>query len=245
MAAGLFRTVEEKAPADAAADLNISETLAKHGVNLNYQKKPALSKCKENEIYLMNKQKMFLVSSEKIVHDISGLAKYEENLVNQIKSQDEIIKTLKARLEATEKQDKNLGQILNSLKINEKTRLKELEETKKLLDDSLQRRKELEEKNLEQIKEVQTANKYSEELKLLLHEKDIIINDLRGKMNLSEEAEKNKYLEEKLDICEKEKDAVSKANKILEENYKILNSVNMVLKVIYSWKLLNFLLCRH
>ena len=91
---------------------------------------------------------------------------------------------------------------------------------------------DLEKKNLEQIKEVQTAKKYTEELKLLLHEKDIIINDLRGKMNLSEEAEKNKYLEEKLDTCEKEKDAVSKANKILEENYKILNSLNMV-KVIY------------
>ena len=228
-AAGLCRTVEEKAPAEtAAADLKISETLAKHGVNLNYRKEPALSKCKENEIYLMNKQKMFLVSSEKIVHDISGLAQYEDNLVSQIRSQDELIKTLKARLEVSELQDKNLGKILNSLKINEKTRLAELEETKKLLDESLQRRKDLEEKNLEQIKEVQNANKYSEELKLLLHEKDIIINDLRGKMNLSEEAEKNKYLEEKLDTCQKEKDAVSKANKILEENYKILNSANIV-----------------
>ena len=47
-------------------------------------------------------------------------------------------------------------------------------------------------------------------------------------MNLSEEAEKNKYLEEKLEMCEKEKDAVSKANKILEENYKILDSVKLV-----------------
>ena len=229
MAAGLFRTVEEKAPGDDADDdnLKISETLAKHGVKLNYQKEPVLSKCKENEIYLMNKQKMFLVSSEKIVHDISGLAQYEDNLVSQIKNQDEIIKTLKARLEASEKQDQNLGKILNSLKINEKTRLRELEETKALLDESLVRREELEKKNLEQIKEVQSAKKYSEELKLLLHEKDIIINDLRGKMNLSEEAEKNKYLEEKLNICEKEKDAVSKANKILEENYKTLNSANM------------------
>jgi len=225
-----FRTVEEKAPPEAAAaDMKISETLAKHGVNLNYQKEPVLSKCKENEIYLMNKQKMFLVSSEKIVHDISGLAQYEDNLVSQIKSQDKLIKTLKARLEVSEKQDKNLGKILSSLKINEKTRLLELEETKKLLDESLQRRKDLEEKNLEQIKEVQNANKYSEELKLLLHEKDIIINDLRGKMNLSEEAEKNKYLEEKLETCEKEKDAVSKANKILEANYKILNSANIAL----------------
>ena len=227
-AAWLCRTVEEKSQTEAAADLKISETLAKHGVNLNYQKEPVLSKCKENEIYMMNKQKMFLVSSEKIVHDISGLAQYEDNLLSQIKSQDELIKTLKARLEVSEKQDQNLGKILTSLKINEKTRLTELEETKKLLDDSLKRRKDLEEKNLEQIKEVQSAKKYTEEMKLLLHEKDIIINDLRGKMNLSEEAEKNKYLEEKLDICQKEMGAVSKANKILEENYKILNSANIV-----------------
>ena len=92
----------------------------------------------------------------------------------------------------------------------------------------MQRMKDLESKNLQQIKEVQTANKYTQELKLLLHEKDIIINDLRSKMNISEEAEKNKYLEEKLQMCEKEKDAVSKANAILEENYKILDSANIV-----------------
>ena len=97
-----------------------------------------------------------------------------------------------------------------------------------LLERSMQRMKDLESKNLQQIKEVQTANKYTQELKLLLHEKDIIINDLRSKMNISEEAEKNKYLEEKLQMCEKEKDAVSKANAILEENYKILDSANIV-----------------
>ena len=97
-----------------------------------------------------------------------------------------------------------------------------------LLERSMQRMKDLESKNLQQIKEVQTANKYTQELKLLLHEKDIIINDLRSKMNISEEAEKNKYLEEKLQMCEKEKDAVSKANAILEQNYKILDSANIV-----------------
>ena len=97
-----------------------------------------------------------------------------------------------------------------------------------LLDESMRRMKDLERKNLDQIKEVQSASKYTQELKLLLHEKDIIINDLRSKMNLSEEAEKNKYLEEKLKMCEKEKAAVSTANRILEENYKILDSANLV-----------------
>ena len=42
-----------------------------HGININNQIRHK-NKCKENEIFLMNKNKMFLVSSEKIVHDISG-----------------------------------------------------------------------------------------------------------------------------------------------------------------------------
>ena len=79
VAAFLFRTVDEKNKEEKDDSLSslttsdtISNTLANTGVNLNYHKEPALTKCKENEIYLMNKQKMFLVSSEKIVHDISG-----------------------------------------------------------------------------------------------------------------------------------------------------------------------------
>ena len=71
----LFRTVEGKNQSggeDSLSSLTISDALSKTGVNVNYQKEPALSKCKENQIYLMDKQKMFLVSSEKIVHDISG-----------------------------------------------------------------------------------------------------------------------------------------------------------------------------
>ena len=47
-----------------------SETLKRHGIKINQKMDP--SKCKENEIFLMDKNKMFLVSSEKIVHDISG-----------------------------------------------------------------------------------------------------------------------------------------------------------------------------
>ena len=43
-----------------------------HGININNQISNNTKKCRENEIFLMNKNKMFLVSSEKIVHDISG-----------------------------------------------------------------------------------------------------------------------------------------------------------------------------
>ena len=54
-----------------------SDTLRKHGININTETSAdhadlVTKKCKENEIFLMNKNKMFLVSSEKIVHDISG-----------------------------------------------------------------------------------------------------------------------------------------------------------------------------
>ena len=49
------------------------ETLRQQGINIDHHGN--LSRCKENEIFLMDKDKMFLVSSEKIVHDISGLSK--------------------------------------------------------------------------------------------------------------------------------------------------------------------------
>ena len=50
--------------------------------------------------------------------------------MRQIKNQDDLINTLKARLSASESQDANLAKILNSLRTNEKTRLTELKETK-------------------------------------------------------------------------------------------------------------------
>ena len=108
-----------------------------------------------------------------------GLAKFEENLIQQIKNQDEIIKTLKSRLVTAEQQDHNMVQIVESLKLNDRTRKNELMETRNVLEDALKRTRELEDKTIEQIKQVQRSNKYAEELKLMLHEKDIMINDLR------------------------------------------------------------------
>ena len=159
---------------------------------------------------------------------IAGLAKFEENLVQQIKNQDEIIKTLKARLVTAEQQDQNMIKIVESLKVNDKTRKNELMETRNILQDALKRTRELEEKTIDQIKQVQKSNKYAEELKLLLHEKDIMINDLRNRMNLSEEAERNKHLDDKLQLCQREKAAVYKANKVLEDNLEALNAAKLV-----------------
>ena len=106
---------------------------------------------------------MFLVSSEKIVHDISGLVKiilisklvirlfegmahFEENLIHQIKNQDQLIKTLKRRLADAEKQDETMIKIVESLKINDKTRKSELLETRQILQESLKKSQDLEQK---------------------------------------------------------------------------------------------------
>ena len=186
---------------------------------------------------------MFLVSSEKIVHDISGklskldqifeyiilgMAHFEENLIQQIKNQDQLIKTLKGRLASAEKQDDNMIKILDSLKINDKTRKTELLETRTILQDSLKKSQIIEQKTIEQIKKVERANKYADGLKLLLHEKDVMINELKYKVSLGEEAEKNKHLVDKLEMCNREKEAVYKANKILEENLEALNAAKLV-----------------
>ena len=58
--------------------------------------------CQENEIFFLENNRMFLISSEKIVHDITGvheielsfyhlgLADFENNLWSQIKNQDKV-----------------------------------------------------------------------------------------------------------------------------------------------------------
>ena len=156
------------------------------------------------------------------------MAQFEENLIKQIRNQDDIIKTLKSRLEAAEKQDENMVKIVNTLKMNDRTRKDELMETRQILQDSLAKSRELEKKTLFQIKQVENADKYAEGLKLKLHEKDQIINDLKIKLNLGEETERNKHLEDKLALCSRERDTVYKANKVLEENLEALNAAKLV-----------------
>ena len=159
---------------------------------------------------------------------ILGMAHFEENLIQQIKNQDQLINTLKSRLASAEKQDENMIKILDSLKLNDKTRKTELLETRQILQDSLKKSQDLEQKTIEQIKKVERANKYADGLKLLLHEKDVMINELKYKVSLGEEAEKNKHLVDKLEMCNREKEAVYKANKILEENLEALNAAKLV-----------------
>ena len=156
------------------------------------------------------------------------MAHFEENLIQQIKNQDQLIKTLKGRLASAEKQDNNVIKILDSLRMNDRTRKTELLETRQILQDSLRKSQDLEKKTIEQIKKVERANKYADGLKLLLHEKDVMINELKYKVSLGEEAEKNKHLVDKLEMCNREKEAVYKANKILEDNLEALNSAKLV-----------------
>ena len=157
-----------------------------------------------------------------------GMAHFEENLILQIKNQDQLIKTLKRRLADAEKQDETMIKIVESLKMNDKTRKSELLETRQILQDSLKKSQDLEQKTLDQIKKVERANKYADGLKLLLHEKDVMINELKYKVSLGEEAEKNKQLVDKLAMCNREKEAVYKANKILEDNLEALNAAKLV-----------------
>ena len=166
-----------------------------------------------------------------------GMAHFEKNLIQQIKNQDQLIKTLKTRLASAEKQDENMIKILDSLKLNDKTRKTELLETRQILQDSLTKSQDLEQKTIEQIKKVERANKYADGLKLLLHEKDVMINELKYKVSLGEEAEKNKHLMDKLEMCNREKEAVYKANKILEDNLEAMNAAKLV-----TTKSLNFLI---
>ena len=156
------------------------------------------------------------------------MAHFEENLIHQIKNQDQLIKTLKRRLADAEKQDETMIKIVESLKMNAKTRKSELLETRQILQDSLKKSQDLEQKTLDQIKKVERANKYADGLKLLLHEKDVMINELKYKVSLGEEAEKNKQLVDKLAMCNREKEAVYKANKILEDNLEALNAAKLV-----------------
>ena len=165
------------------------------------------------------------------------MAHFEKNLIQQIKNQDQLIKTLKTRLASAEKQDENMIKILDSLKLNDKTRKTELLETRQILQDSLTKSQDLEQKTIEQIKKVERANKYADGLKLLLHEKDVMINELKYKVSLGEEAEKNKHLMDKLVMCNREKEAVYKANKILEDNLEAMNAAKLV-----TTKSLNFLI---
>jgi len=186
--------------------------------------------CNENEIFFMNKEKMFLVSSEKLVHDISGLAQFEENLWSQIKNQDEIIKTLKARLKSVEKQEENMKYIVDTMKSSENARKKELQETKDLLQYSRGKIKHLENITEHQISKVHNAEKKMEKLKIKLYKKDSIIKDLRSRMKLGEQSAKVKYLEGEVEICQREKKSEQETRQILEKNLENLKAASLVLQ---------------
>ena len=85
-----FRTVEKQQNETARKEIHDKEKLvtsvlgntiqdmSQKGINVNLlnsnNDENKVPGCKENEIFFMNKEKMFLVSSEKLVHDISGIA---------------------------------------------------------------------------------------------------------------------------------------------------------------------------
>ena len=72
------------------------------------------------------------------------------------------------------------------------------------------------------------AEKKVEKLKLKLHEKDSVIKDLKSRMKDGAEAEKIKYLEGEVELCQKEKVSEQKAREKLEKNMENLNTASLV-----------------
>ena len=103
-----------------------------------------------------------------------------------------------------------------------------MKETKAALVEARTDNQRLENKTIGQIVKVREAEHKLEELKLKLLEKDISIKDLTNQINSGQKSEKIKYLEEKLEQCEKEMSSTADRKKTLEESLNKLNSANLV-----------------
>jgi len=167
------------------------------------------SGCQNNEIYVINKDKMLLVSNDGIARDISGLKDFEGNLLDQIENQDKIIKTLKARLEIAEKQNRNVKSIMEVEKVNTDARNLELKETQDLLTFAKQKIKDLESEAIKRSKELLLVQKEVGKFKLEVADRDNTIEELKNQLN-GVNAEKIKQLEEELDMCTNSELAVRK-----------------------------------
>ena len=199
----------------------------------------------------MNKDKMFLVSAENIVHDISGriyatkqviylflssgLANFESNLLSQIESQDQIIQTLKNRLESAEKQEKSIAIIVDSLKASDRTRQRELKETKDLLEYSREKIYHLENITVQQIKKVHDAESDIQDMKLALKEKDNIIADLKRRLEHGEQAEEINFLKEEISICNKQKANEVEIRRKMEETMSNLEKADKVRNIVRNY----------
>ena len=159
---------------------------------------------------------------------LKGLAQFETNLWNQIENQDEIINTLKARLKSAEKQERNIKNIVETLKSSDNARKTELKETKDLLEYSREKIRNLENTTVMQITKINDVEKEVEELKLKLHEKDFVIRGLKNKLELEEQSEKLKYLKAEIEMCQKERESEHQARQKLEANLENLNTANLV-----------------
>ena len=135
---------------------------------------------------------------------------------------------MKARLKSAEKQDQNIKYIVETMKSSENARKKELKDTKDILDYSRDKIRDLENITIHQISKVHHAEKKVEKLKLKLREKDSVIKDLKSRMKDGAEAEKIKYLEGEVELCQKEKFSEQKTREKLEKNLENLNTASLV-----------------
>ena len=90
--------------------------------------------------------------------------------------------TLKERLKSAEKQEENIKYIVETLKSSDKARLRELKDTKDLLQFSQDKIQHLENVTVQQINKVQTSERKMTKLKLKLHAKNAVIKDLQDRL---------------------------------------------------------------
>lgn len=208
--------IKETRPANEINGLGISKllsavnTMNELGVgNVSNVHHGNSSGCQNNEIYVINKDKMLLVSNDGIARDISGLKDFEGNLLDQIENQDKIIKTLKSRLEIAEKQNRNVKSIMEVEKVNTDASKIELKETQDLLTFAKQKIKDLESAAMKKSKELLLVQKEVGKFKLEVADRDNTIEELKNQLN-GVNAEKIKQLEEELDMCTNSELAVRK-----------------------------------
>jgi len=196
--------------------------------------------CGKNEVYLLDKEKMVLISSGNIAHELSGLSKFEDNLLSQIKNQEEIINTLKSRLNSHESQTSSsrMKHFANTFKATEESHKMELGMSKKLLKFSQEKTMELDHKNQEQEKLIADMVHEIENLKIFLKIKDKKINALtheleHGKAMTEVENLRDELLESKRET-EMQKDARLKLeenfSKIIQANYEEERTEKMIEK---------------
>jgi len=192
------------------------QQLKKKGLKLGMAKDHA---CGPNEVYLLDKEKMMLVSSGNIAHEITGMTKFEDNLLSQIKNQEAIILTLKSRLETQESQTQSMHSLVQSFRLNEDAHQSEVSMTKELLATMRKKVTKLEEEKSKSVKEHSSMRHELENLKILVHIKDRKIKELKDELEHGTVATQVEQLRDEVSTYKKQIEIEKTARTSIQNNY--------------------------